>query len=382
MNKLTILALHLGYGGVEKSIASLCNILVDKYEVEVISVYKLYDRPAFNIDKRVKITYLLDTELSPNKEELKAALASKDIVQMFKQSVKSAKILKLKKYEMIKAIKNIKSGIVISTRIEHNKLLSRFGKESLITIAQEHTYHNEDEKYIQNLVKSCENIDYFIPVSQQLTNFYEDYFKNTNTKCMYIPHSLDEIPKEESKLEDLNIISIGRLAQEKGFVDLIDVFKYVHNERPEWKLNIIGDGAEKSNISERIKYHSLQESVVLHGYRDKNYISDQFMKSSIYTMPSYEESFGLVLIESQSYGVPCIAFDSAKGACEIIENNINGYLVSNRSKEEMAKKIIDLIDNVELRKSFGQKSKENSYKYSKENVAKQWFNFLEKLSTY
>ena len=66
MKKITILALHLGYGGVEKSIASVSNILVEKYDVEIISVYKLYDEPVFEIDKRVKITYLLATNLSPN----------------------------------------------------------------------------------------------------------------------------------------------------------------------------------------------------------------------------------------------------------------------------------------------------------------------------
>ena len=59
LKKVTILALHLGFGGVEKSIASICNILANKYDVEVISVYKLYEKPAFFIDDRVKITYLL-----------------------------------------------------------------------------------------------------------------------------------------------------------------------------------------------------------------------------------------------------------------------------------------------------------------------------------
>ena len=74
--KVTILALHLGYGGVEKSISSLSNILIDKYDVEIISVYKLYDKPAFYIDDRIKIKYLLESELSPNKKEFNKSCAS------------------------------------------------------------------------------------------------------------------------------------------------------------------------------------------------------------------------------------------------------------------------------------------------------------------
>ena len=53
LKKVTILALHLGYGGIEKSIAALANLLVDDYEVEIISSYQLLDKPAFEIDPRV-----------------------------------------------------------------------------------------------------------------------------------------------------------------------------------------------------------------------------------------------------------------------------------------------------------------------------------------
>ncbi len=160
MKKITILALHLGYGGVEKAIATLSNILVDKYDVEIISVYRLYDEPAFYIDNRVKITYLLDSALSPNKKEFKEALNLKNPIKIFKEGFKSTKILILKKNKMIEAIKKINSGIIISTRIEHNQLLSKFKNENIITIAQEHTHHNNDEQYISDLVNSCRNINY------------------------------------------------------------------------------------------------------------------------------------------------------------------------------------------------------------------------------
>lgn len=376
MQKITILALHLGYGGVEKSISSLSNILVKKYDVEIISVYKIYDEPAFHINDKVKITYLLDKSLSPNKEEFKDALKSKQFIRVIKEGLKSLKILRLKKSKMVESIKNIKSGIVISTRIEHNKLLSKYVNEGITTIAQEHTHHNDNMKYINSLVNSCKNIDYFMPVSFKLTKFYREYFEETKTKCEFIPHSLDYIPENVSNLENKNIISVGRLSPEKGFYDLIDVFNLVIKKRPDWKLNIVGDGTERDKMLEKINNYGIQEKVILHGYRDKEYINELLEKSSIYAMASYEESFGIVLIEAQSFGIPCIAFDSAQGACEIIEDNQNGYLVKNRSKEDMASKIIELIDNKELRDNMGRSSRENAYNYSKERVSDQWFNFI------
>lgn len=66
MKKITILALHLGTGGAEKSIASLANILSEQNEVEIISTYRTTDKPAFDINPKVKITYLLG-DLRPNR---------------------------------------------------------------------------------------------------------------------------------------------------------------------------------------------------------------------------------------------------------------------------------------------------------------------------
>ena len=57
MKKITILSLHLGYGGAERCITNLANSLVDTYRVEILSVYKLYEEPAFFLDKRVNVRY-------------------------------------------------------------------------------------------------------------------------------------------------------------------------------------------------------------------------------------------------------------------------------------------------------------------------------------
>ena len=49
MKKISIIALHLGYGGIEKSISTLANLLATTadIEVEIASVYELYDKPVF-----------------------------------------------------------------------------------------------------------------------------------------------------------------------------------------------------------------------------------------------------------------------------------------------------------------------------------------------
>ena len=247
----------------------------------------------------------------------------------------------------------------------------------LITIAQEHNHHNNDEKYIQEIVDSVKGIDYFMPVSKELTSFYSN--KVGNTICKYIPHSLDYLPEQVSALESKNIISVGRLAKEKGYCDLIDVFALVAKECPDWHLHIVGDGDEREAIESRIDENGLEAKVTLHGYQNKKYINKLLADSAIYAMSSHTESFGIVLIEAQSFGIPCVAFDSARGALEIIGDQENGYLIANRDIEEMSQKIKLLIKDADLRKQLGKNARENSLQYSEEVIQKLWFEFIDNM---
>lgn len=279
---------------------------------------------------------------------------------------------------MVKAIKNCKSDIIFSTRVLYSNWLGKYGNKNSIKIAQEHNHHNNNTKVIKETIKSLKNINYFMPVSKELTDFYSDLLKETTVKCFYIPHCLDYFPKEDeiSNLENNNIISVGRLSSEKGFLDLIDVFKLVHDIDNSVKLDIVGDGKEKDAILEKIHNFGLDNSAIVHGFKNQKDLGELYKNSGIYAMTSFTESFGLVLIEAESYGLPLVAFDSAQGANEIIDNNENGYLIKNRSKEIMAKKILDLLHDKEQAKKIGRVGRKKSEKYVIENVSKEWNNFI------
>ena len=169
---------------------------------------------------------------------------------------------------------------------------------------------------------------------------------------------------------------MGRLEPVKGMDELIEVFSEVHPSHPDWKLNIVGDGSERGKLADRINRLNLNNSVILHGYKSPGEITELLMKSSIYVMTSHSESFGLVLIEAQSCGVPCIAFDSARGAAEILNHDNSGILIKNRSHTEMAAAIEKLISNFEYRKDLGIKGRKNAERYSYSEVKQQWEQLL------
>ena len=142
--KIVFLALHLSYGGTERAIISEANMLVKRYEVEIISFYHLCDKPAFEVDPRVKITYLTEG-LKPNRDEIKNAIKSKRPLQLIKECSKSIRILYLRTASMKKAIKKSNGDVLISTRYLYHKLLTENAKDGVVCIAQEHNHHNNND---------------------------------------------------------------------------------------------------------------------------------------------------------------------------------------------------------------------------------------------
>ena len=77
-----------------------------------------------------------------------------------------------------------------------------------------------------------------------------------------------------------------------------------------------------------------------------------------------------------SYGIPCIAFDSAKGVLDVI-NEDNGYLISNRDIELYTKTILEYFElSSKDRKKISTEARLTATKYSFDNVQKEWLKFI------
>lgn len=374
--KIVILVLHLGTGGAERVVCNLANMLAENNSVKIISTYKLSEKPSFYIDEKVEIEYLIEN-LKPNKSELKHSLKELNLYKIFKELCTSFKILYLRKSLMVKAIKNLDCDIVVSTRILHSNWIGKYANKKIVKIAQEHNHHNNNQKYIKKVIKSLKNFDYFMPVSKELSDFYSKKIKNT--KVVYIPNFIDNLPNQKSTLENKQLISVGRLDKVKGFDDLIDIFNIFQKQHPDWILHIVGDGEEKQNLQNKINELNLQEKVFLCGNKLSNELEKEYLNSSIYLMTSFSESFGLVLVEAASYGLPLIAFNSAQGAKEIIDNNINGFLVADRNKEDFIEKINELIKSPKKKSSFSKNSLITATKFSKNNISREWNKFIDNM---
>ena len=100
-------------------------------------------------------------------------------------------------------------------------------------------------------------------------------------------------------------------------------------------------------------------------------------KYDLYVMTSYTESFGLVLVEAMSMSLSCIAFDSANGAKNLLSNG-KGVLVKNRDKEEYAKEVMKILNDINLLNKISKQGYDSLNVYSINNVKKKWIELLSK----
>ncbi len=212
-----------------------------------------------------------------------------------------------------------------------------------------------------------------------LTN--EDKFFNwgNNQKIKVIPNPITIEKKYKSNLNNHIIISCGRLSAEKNFSSLIRIFHKIADKVPDWQLYIYGCGVLEKQLQDEIDYYKLSDRILLMGFTyDVFHVMEN---ASIFALTSDYEGFGLVLVEAMTCNLPVISFDCPHGPKNIINNNIDGFLIGEKDEEEYAKKLLYLIKNKDMRILMGNNAKNSANKFSMDKIMNKWialFNELQK----
>jgi len=161
--------------------------------------------------------------------------------------------------------------------------------------------------------------------------------------------------EDGSSTNALTVLFLGRLTQSKGAFDLVEAAKYVAESNRNVRFYLCGVGERPEDdryLAERVRTLNLDETVFLKGIvqgEDKKAI---FGESNILVLPSYSESLGMTVMEGMAAGLPVI---TTPVGCldEIVKPGINGFLFQPGNVDELARAILNLAADPDLRVRMG-----------------------------
>lgn len=165
------------------------------------------------------------------------------------------------------------------------------------------------------------------------------------------------------KHDEFIVLFVGRLDEGKGVKDLIDA----HSKLPEKIiLRIVGDGRKKDEYERYASEKLDSERYEFVGSVNHEHIHEEYRGADAFCLPSYHESFGIVVMEALASGVPVLS-TKIDAISEYITDGENGFLVPPGAVDQLEKRLHDIYENDELRQYFSQKGRETAVEYSWEN---------------
>jgi len=213
---------------------------------------------------------------------------------------------------------------------------------------------------------------YFYPKANACivqTEEIKDFFNPFMNQIEVIPNAVSLI--EETQYERKSIIlSVGRYVPQKNHKLLINTFSKFIKLYPEYECHIVGEGRLKEEYQELIKLLHLKDKVKLIEPTEK--IFRLMQESKLFVLSSDYEGYPNVLIEAMACGCACIATNVSSGSTsKIIENSVNGILISIQNEDELLNAIIKCQDDkiwnqlsknaMKIRESHSQESFIQSY---------------------
>lgn len=247
-------------------------------------------------------------------------------------------------------------AILFPTRWMFKKTIFHFHASGL----SEHL--NKKNKLFLWIFKCC---FYYPDISIRLSKSCPNEGKAIHTKNdVIVPNGLPDIAKianVQVKKNVLNILFIGLLEGTKGELDLCRAVKILKDKGIICKARIAGEFKSKEykeSFSHFIHENDLDCNIEYLGVVRGEEKENAFRKSDIFCFPSFfhSESFPLVLIEAMSYGLPIVT-TRWRGIVDMVVNNENGFLCEIHSPKQIADRIENLYNNVDLRISMGMKAR-------------------------
>jgi L-malate glycosyltransferase len=209
--------------------------------------------------------------------------------------------------------------------------------DAVTTVSENLRIHTMDAFNIERPIETIHN--FFIP-------------KDECTDCCSYRN---EFVTEGEKL----IVHASNYRPVKRVMDVIHIFERIKQSIP-CKLLLLGTGPDLDGIRRYVQQQNLEHAVHFLGVTRE--IDPYISCADLFLLPSEQESFGLVALESMAYGVPVIA-STVGGLPEVVEDRVSGYLSPCGDIEGMVENALNILTDPHLHQSMSHHAKERALTY-------------------
>jgi glycosyltransferase involved in cell wall biosynthesis len=140
------------------------------------------------------------------------------------------------------------------------------------------------------------------------------------------------------------VLTVGRLHEQKGHADLLDVIPATLAGRPDAYFVWAGDGELRAGLESRVEKLQLADRVRMLGRRED--VETLLLASDLFVLPSRYEGHPFALLEAMALGVPCVSSD-AGGAPEIMRDKVDGLIHPRGRTDELGRTLSWALDHPE-----------------------------------
>jgi glycosyltransferase involved in cell wall biosynthesis len=164
-----------------------------------------------------------------------------------------------------------------------------------------------------------------------------------------------EVNQSAARRSSSTLLFLGDIGRRKGIYDLIRALARISKSIPEVRL-VAGGRGEIDEVRQRTKELGVDELVQLPGYVSGADKSRLLSEAAIYVLPSYNEGVPISILEAMSVGLPIVT-TPVGGIPDVIRDGEEGFLVAPGSIDELARRIIELLESDELRARMGENAR-------------------------
>lgn len=241
-------------------------------------------------------------------------------------------------------------------------LKQKYGVPVIVTIhgADLHSTIHRNKRCHEAVGKVLEQADHIVMVSTKLKKIAINHYEmnNMDKKITTIANGVFpfDFPKREKVGKQKIMLSVSNLIRSKGIDLNLHAFAVLKEKYPELVYKIVGDGPDLGRLKVIVSSLNIDEDrVIFTGRLPHHEVMKQMLESDIFSLPSWEEGFGVVYIEAMSQGKPVIAC-KGEGIEDVIVHKSNGFLVKPRDLNSLIEMLDYIINNPEVVSRIGKEA--------------------------